>query len=371
VIFIVILKSYNKEVKMSSKVFFSGIENHKMQSPLNKIKKLINKCGPEKIFLKDELVAIKIHFGELGNTAFIRPIYLRPIIEILKKLKTKPFLTDTNTLYVGMRTNSVDHFHNAMFNGFGYSTLQTPIIIADGLRGENIIDVEINLPLQKYVSLASDIVNADAMICVSHFKGHEISGFGGAIKNLSMGCASRKGKMEMHSESKPTVNQENCTSCGRCAEHCASNAIKMQPKAYITDNCTGCSRCIAVCPEKTIKINWDASSSDTMKRMIEYAYGVYNSLNKKIIFVNFITSVSPDCDCFPGNDKPVVEDIGFAASLDPIALDKACLDLVIKHNDKENPFEKIYPEINSYIQFEHSKKIGFGSTEYNLIKIKA
>ena len=356
---------------MTSKVFFAGIENHKMQSPLNKIKKLINKCEPKKIFSKDEIVAVKIHFGELGNTAFIRPIYLRPIIEILKNLKTKPFLTDTNTLYVGMRTNSVDHLHNAMFNGYGYSTLQTPIIIADGLRGENISEIEINLPLQKYVSLASDIVNADSMICVSHFKGHEVSGFGGAIKNLSMGCASRKGKMEMHSESKPTVNQENCTSCGRCVVNCASNAIIMQPKAFITDKCTGCSRCIAVCPEKTIKINWDASASDTMKRMIEYAYGVYKVLSGKIIFINIITSVSPACDCYPGNDKPVVEDIGFAASLDPVALDKACFDLVIKHNKNKDPFKSVYPEIDSNIQFQHAEKINFGSQKYNLIRIKS
>jgi uncharacterized Fe-S center protein len=356
---------------MPSNVYFTTLENKKFNSPLLKIKKLLNKCNPKDKFNKNELVAVKIHFGELGNTAFLRPIFLRPIIELIKSTGAKPFLTDTNTLYVGMRTNTVDHLHNANLNGFNYSTLQTPIVIADGLRGENAIDFEVNLDLQNSVSIASDIANADGMLCVSHFKGHEISGFGGAIKNLSMGCASRQGKLEMHSNSKPTVHQDDCTSCGRCVQHCASNAIKMTPKAFITDDCTGCSRCIAVCPEHTIHINWDASATDTMKRMVEYAYGVYKALNENIIFINFITSVSPACDCYPGNDKAVVEDIGFAASLDPIALDKACLDLVAKHTEnKKDPFREIYPEIDSSVQFEHAAKINFGSNEYKLIKVK-
>jgi uncharacterized Fe-S center protein len=353
---------------MSSKVYFTPLENKKLNSPLLKIKKLLNKCNIKDFFNKNELIALKVHFGELGNTAFLRPIYLRPIVELVNHSGAKPFMVDTNTLYVGMRTNTVDHLHNAMFNGFGYSTLQTPIVIADGLRGENSIEFEVNLELQKTVSLASDIVNADGMVCISHFKGHEISGFGGAIKNLSMGCASRQGKLEMHSNSKPTVHQENCTSCGRCLQNCASNAIEMTPKAFITDNCTGCSRCIAVCPEHTIHINWDASSADTMKKMVEYAYGTYLALNKKIIFINFITSVSPACDCYPGNDKPVVEDLGFAASLDPIALDKACFDLVKKAKG-EDPFKTVYPEIDSDIQFKHAEKINFGDIQYELIRI--
>lgn len=355
---------------MASKVYFASIDNKKFNSPLAKIKKLLNKCGTSKLFGKEELVAVKVHFGELGNTAFIRPIFLRPVVEMLNTAGTKPYLVDTNTLYVGMRTNTVDHLHNAMMNGFGYSTLQTPVVIADGLRGENSVDVEVNLPIHKTVALASDIVSADGMVCVSHFKGHEVSGFGGAIKNLSMGCASRQGKLEMHSNSKPTVHQENCTSCGRCTQHCAADAIEMQPKAFITDKCTGCSRCIAVCPEHTIGINWDASATDTMKRMAEYAYGTYKALNEKIVFINFITSVSPACDCYPGNGRPVVEDLGYMASLDPIALDKACLDMVSRACENCDPFSQLYPQVDSNVQFEHAKEIGFGSTEYDLIDIK-
>lgn len=355
---------------MSSKVYFSSLENKKFNSPLAKIKKLMNKCKASSMFEKSELIAIKVHFGELGNTSFIRPIFLRPVVEMLNATGAKPYLVDTNTLYVGMRTNTVDHLHNAMLNGFGYSTLQTPIVIGDGLRGENFIDFEVNLDIHKTVSLAADIANADGMVCISHFKGHEISGFGGAIKNLSMGCASRKGKMEMHSNSKPIVHQDNCTSCGRCLKNCAVNAIEMTPKAFITDKCTGCSRCIAVCPEHTININWDASSSDTMKRMVEYAYGIYKALNEKVVFINHITAVSPACDCYPGNDRPVVEDLGYAASLDPIALDKACLDMVAKACSNCDPFAKLYPKIDSNIQFEHAKKIGFGSSDYKLINIK-
>jgi uncharacterized Fe-S center protein len=356
---------------MASEVYFSSIDSKKHKSPLDKLKKLINKCGVDKMFDKGEIIAVKTHFGEFGNTAFTRPIFLRPVIDKLKQLGTKPFLTDTNTLYVGMRTNSADHLHNANLNGFNYSTLQTPIIIADGLRGDSGTDVKIDGEVLDSVKLASDIASADGMIMVSHFKGHEVTGIGGAIKNLSMGCSCRQGKLDMHSDAKPTIVADLCTSCGRCLSFCASNAIDMTPKATINDNCTGCAMCISVCPTGAIHINWNASSASTQTKMAEYAKGVVTALDKKIIYLNIIMSVSPACDCYPGNDRPVVGDIGFAASLDPVALDKACLDMVTKANHGIDPFAERYPKVDSDVQLSHAEKMGIGTKEYKLVTLSS
>jgi uncharacterized Fe-S center protein len=354
---------------VKSDVFFSSIDSKKHKSPLFKISKLLGKCNPQNYFTKDNLVAVKTHFGEFGNTAFIRPVFLRPVLELLNNLESKPFLTDTNTLYVGMRTNSVDHLHNATMNGFNYSTLQVPVIIADGLRGDNSVSVPVNGELLSSVKLASEIASADGMVVVSHFKGHEVTGFGGALKNISMGCSCREGKLDMHSDSHPYVNPEKCTACGRCLMFCASEAIDMSPKACISLKCTGCAMCISVCPHSAININWNASSATTQKKMAEYAKGVFNALDNKLIFLSIILSVSPACDCYPGNDRPVVSDIGFAASTDPVALDKACHDLVIKAYGGKDPFKERYPDVDSTIQLAHAEKLGIGTTEYNLIEI--
>jgi uncharacterized Fe-S center protein len=244
------------------------------------------------------------------------------------------------------------------------------VIIADGLRGDNFQSIPINGELLNEVNIASDIASADGMFVVSHFKGHEVTGFGGAIKNISMGCSSRQGKLDMHSDSKPGVFTDKCTSCGRCLSFCASDAIDIKPKAEINDKCTGCAMCISVCPEGAIYINWNASSASTQKKMAEYSAGVVKALDGKIVYLNIILSVSPACDCYPGNDRPVVGDIGFAASLDPVALDKACLDLVAKEFGGDDPFSKIYPKVDSDHQLSHSEKMGIGTKEYMLIVVE-
>ncbi len=353
---------------MKSKVFFSSLNNPNYNTPLDKIKRLMDLCNIQKIFSKKDIVAIKVHFGELGNTSFLRPILLRPVIEILKNIKANPYLTDTNTLYVGMRTNSIDHLHNASLNGFNYSTLQVPILIADGLRGENTVEIKSESGLLKKIKIASDIYNADGMVVVSHFKGHELTGFGGTIKNLSMGCASRRGKLDMHSQNKPVVKQSKCTACGLCANNCQVKAIMIKEKAVITDKCVGCVRCISICPEEAIEILWNESYEISQKKMVEYANAVTNKFKPKIIFLNVLASMSPACDCYPGNDKPVTHDIGFLASTDPVSLDRASFDLVIKQSGKD-PFKDVYPKINSQIQFDYAEKIGFGTTDYELVTV--
>lgn len=355
---------------MASNVYFSTMDNHKTKSPLDKIKRVLYRCDIKEMFDKDELVALKVHFGELGNTAFLRPIYLRPVLDILKGMGCKPFLTDTNTLYVGQRSNSVDHIHNAAMNGFNYSTLQVPVIIADGLRGEDSVYVEVNFNLLKSVKLGSYIVNADGLVVISHFKGHEVSGFGGAIKNLSMGCASRAGKMEMHSQTEPLVNAEFCTGCAKCLKNCQVEAISLvEKKAVISSSCVGCSRCIAVCPEGAINVDWNESSDMTQKKMVEYAAGVIKNKGGKIVYVNILTDIVPACDCYCGNDKALVEDIGFLASKDPVALDRASFDLVSAKAGKD-PFQEVYPQLKTTLQLDYAKEVGLGSGEYNLIEVE-
>ncbi len=353
-----------------SKVFFSSVSNKKYISPLQKISRLLERCDIDKKFEKGQLIAIKTHFGEFGNTAFIRPIMLRPVVEKLKQMETRPYLTDTNTLYIGMRGNSIDHLNCATWNGWGYSTLQVPIIIADGLRGENTVEVDVDLHLLKKVKLASDIINADGMVCVSHFKGHQLSGFGGAIKNISMGCASRQGKLDMHSNSKPYVSEVKCIKCGKCLSSCQVKAISMREKsAWIDTNiCVGCVRCMAICPVEAIDANWNSSSQDVQKKMAEYAFGLKKSLKDKIIFVNLVTEITPECDCFMANDVPIAPDIGYLASTDPVALDKACYDLVCKASNKD-PFKEFHKNIDSIYQLQHGYDIGLGNIEYDLIDI--
>jgi uncharacterized protein len=354
---------------MAQEVYFSSLKNKTHKSPLQKINRLLKKAHIRSCFDEQQIIAVKVHFGELGNTAFLRPVYLRPVIGELKAMNTRPYLTDTNTLYVGMRANSVDHLYCANWNGFGFSTLQVPIIIADGLRGENSIAYEVNLALSDKVHLASDILNADGMVCVSHFKGHDLAGMGGAIKNLSMGCASRQGKLDMHSMSRPSIDQGKCTACRICVDYCQVQAIEVAKKAYITKNCVGCARCIGVCPEGAIRINWDASSENTQKKMAEYAYGIKKVFGSRMIFLNVITNVTPGCDCDPANDEPLVRDIGFLASTDPVAIDRASHDLVKKAYGGYDPFVQFYPHLNPLIQLEYAGEIGLGSNEYTLIEV--
>ncbi len=354
---------------MSSAVYFSSLRNKTQKSPLDKINQLLGHIKVQQVYERHELVAVKVHFGELGNTAYLRPVLLRPVIGALKELGAKPYLTDTNTLYIGMRTNTVDHLYCAHWNGFNYSTLQVPVVIADGLRGENTREVDLTLEGQPKVHLATDVLHADAMMVVSHFKGHMLTGIGGAIKNLSMGCASRQGKLDMHSESRPSVNQDLCTGCKKCQAHCQEKAIEIGQKAYITEHCVGCSRCIAVCPEGAIQINWNASSDSVQKKMAYYAYGVQQNFPSKILYVNVVTNVAPGCDCDPANDQPVVPDIGYLASTDPVALDRASYDLVKKANGGSDPFHEHYPRVNPVAQLSYAEEIGSGTNQYDLIEI--
>ncbi|QOR34002.1 DUF362 domain-containing protein [Clostridium sp. 'deep sea'] len=369
---------------MSSKVYFMNLKSENKKSSLpNKLKILYDKVEAKSILSPNDKTAIKMHFGEKGNLAYIHPVLVRAIVDKTKESKVEPFLTDTNTLYTGSRTNSVVHLQTAIENGFSYATIGAPIIIADGLYSKNSIDVNIELKHFKTAKIAGDIYNANSMVVLSHFKGHGMAGFGGSIKNLAMGCASAAGKQQQHSVSKPKLN-DNCVGCGICVSHCPVNAITIKSKKAIFnhDTCIGCGECTTVCSFRAIKINWETDSDSFLERMAEYAYGAVKDKQNKVIYFNFITNVSPLCDCVAWNDVPLVRDIGILASTDPVAIDQASLDLV--NNEPVNPHSQIgkdlklgedkFKHIHKHVDGSHilkyGEEIGLGKRDYELIQIQ-
>lgn len=321
---------------------------------------------PQKINKKDYL-AIKVHFGEKGNTRFVSPKYIMPIVSELKNINENMFLTDANTLYTGMRLNATDHKKIAKEHGF--EEIGIPIVIADGELGEDEEIIEVNCPVLKEVKIAKEIAKADAMVTISHFKGHVIFGFGGAIKNLGMGCGSRAGKLEMHSKLKPSIITQKCTSCGMCIKNCSVNAISISKetgKALIDSNkCMGCAKCISVCKFHSVNIPWSGNSSEeSQERCAEYALGAFK--NKKNIFITFLNNITQDCDC--AKDSAIIgEDVGIVASIDPVSIDMAAYDLIHKHHGKD--IFKIATSRNGLHIIDHSKEIGLGNKDYNLIRI--
>lgn len=365
---------------MKSTVYFTDLSAGPKENLISKLGRLIEIAGLNQIVHKRDLVAVKLHFGELGNTAYIRPVFFRKIIETIRKAGGDPFLTDANTVYAGTRSDSVNHLQTAIHNGFSYSVVDAPIIIADGLRGKSEIAVEINQKRFQQVYIGSEIVNADALISVAHFKGHELSGFGGTIKNLGMGCASRKGKLAQHSTVSPKVIQKKCIGCEDCVPHCSQHAISVtNKKASINpETCIGCGECILICPNSAIQIQWNQSVPVFLENMAEYTLGVLKNKTNKALFVNFITDISPACDCYGHNDSPLVRDIGILASTDPVAIDQASVDLVNKETAlpgsclKENrgagedKFKGLYPYVDWTIQLDYAEQLGLGTRKYNL-----
>ena len=349
----------------------------------HKLRRLLDKVSIDTLVRKADLVAVKIHFGEKGNTAFIRPILIRDIIEKVSDLGGKPFLTDANTLYRGERDEAVSHLKLALEHGFSFATVAAPVIIADGLRGNDSVKIKIDAKHFAEVSIAASIANADTLISAAHFKGHELTGFGGTLKNIGMGCASREGKMKQHSDISPIVAAEECVACGKCIEQCPADAINIiQEKSRIDPElCIGCAECITACPVGAIKINWNESIELFQEKMIEYACGVFSCQGNRSIYLNFLTSISPACDCYGHADRPIVPDIGILASRDPVAIDQAAADMVnaeegfinsaLKMNRKkgQDKFRGLYPQVDWEIQLNYAEKLGMGKRAYKIIEI--
>lgn len=371
---------------MKAKVYFMDMHCRKQaENKAAKVEKLCNTLGVSNFVKKGDLTAIKLHFGEFGNDTHLRPQLVRKVVDLVKEAGAKPFLTDTNTLYSGSRKNSVDHLETAYANGFNPTTMDAPVIIADGIRGRNHIEVPVeNLNYFKKTFLAREIYEADSMVVLSHFKGHLVAGFGGAIKNLAMGCASFWGKRDQH-DTKVRVNQDNCIACGSCMKICPARAISMKKEentkhAFVDRNkCIGCFECQTVCEPKAIVNEHDSDLSHFVERIAEYAYSAIQNKKGKVFYINFLMNITPDCDCVSWSDAPLVADIGILASTDPLALDKASYDLVYKAQSLQpmenngvnvDKFKHFWEKTHGAHIFEYGEKIGLGSLDYELIPVE-
>jgi uncharacterized Fe-S center protein len=364
-------------------VYFTDLRTTDADNLAAKASRLLKTAGLGTCVKANDLTAVKLHFGEAGNTAFIRPIFVRWIVDAVSALGAKPFLTDANTLYRGDRSEAVSHTLRALKHGFDCFSAGAPVIIADGLRGTDARTLAFDGAHFKELSIASAVINADSIVNVSHFKGHELTGFGGALKNLGMGCASRIGKMRQHATLSPRIEASLCTGCGRCLEICPAAAICLENKQAVLDgqSCIGCAQCITLCPVGAIKINWNEDSRLFQEKMIEYAAGVQNQKAGRMLHINFLMNISPACDCYDHADRPIVPDIGILASLDPVALDQAsadkvnaqpgCPDTALKRNTKagDDKFAGLYPDVDWGHQLAYAAKLGIGRRDYTLMNV--
>lgn len=367
---------------MASKVYWADFRADFRENLQQKLTRLMKTAGMGEIDFDKKYVAIKMHFGEPGNLAFLRPNWAKTVADFVKERGGKPFLTDCNTLYVGGRKNGLDHLDTAMLNGFNPMTTGCQVIIADGIKGND--EVEVPVEGGEYVKNAKigrAVMDADVFISLTHFKGHESAGFGGTLKNIGMGCGSRAGKMEQHNAGKPHVVQKHCVGCKLCTKICAHDAISVQDRKAAIDHskCVGCGRCIAVCARNAITVNFDESHTNLSRKMSEYAKAVVDG--RPCFHISLIIDVSPNCDCRAENDAAIVPNIGMFASFDPVALDMACVDAVntqpilrgsaadIGDCHDQDHFHCIHPDTDWMSCLEHAEKLGLGTREYELIKI--
>ena len=372
-----------------AKVYFTDFRTIAFGDGLpTKLKKLIKKAGIAQIDMDGKFVAIKMHFGELGNISYLRPNYARAVVDVVKELGGKPFLTDCNTMYPGSRKNALEHLYCAWENGFTPLTVGCPVIIGDGLKGTDDVDVPVvGGEYVKKAKIGRAVMDADVFISLSHFKGHEMTGFGGCFKNIGMGCGSRAGKMEQHNSGKPSVDQSVCVGCRVCSRNCAHGAISFPEKKAVIDHgkCVGCGRCLGACNFDAIYNENSSAVKELNIKMAEYTKAVVSG--RPAFHISLVIDVSPYCDCHPENDVPILPDVGMFASFDPVALDQACADacnaqqpmqgsILDEHIHEEgfcdhhDHFANTTPESEWETCLAHAQEIGLGSREYELIEVK-
>lgn len=369
---------------MASKVYWADLRTDYRENLQQKMTRLMKNAGMDQIDFDKKYVAIKMHFGEPGNLAFLRPNWAKTVADFVKERGGKPFLTDCNTLYVGGRKNGLDHMDTACLNGFSPLSTGCQVIIGDGIKGTD----EVYVPVKggeyvKEAKIGRAIMDADVFISLTHFKGHEATGFGGALKNIGMGCGSRAGKMEQHNAGKPHVDHERCVGCGMCTKICAHSAITVSSKKATIDHnkCVGCGRCIAICPRDAIYANGDETFVNLNRKIAEYSKAVVDG--RPCFHISVVIDVSPNCDCHAENDAAIVPNVGMFASFNPVALDMACADAVnampVNNNSAatdpghdagdHDHFHRVHPETSWMSCLEHAEKLGLGTRDYELIKI--
>ncbi len=373
-----------------AKVYFTDFRTVAFGDGLpTKLKKLIKKAGIGQINMNGKFAAIKMHFGELGNISYLRPNYARAVVDVVKELGGKPFLTDCNTMYPGSRKNALEHLECAWENGFTPLSAGCPVLIGDGLKGTD--DIAVPVAGGEYVKearIGRAVMDADVFISLTHFKGHEMTGFGGAIKNIGMGCGSRAGKTEQHSSGQAQIDEALCTGCRTCEEQCANEALVFDDASdkmtVNEDNCVGCGRCLGACNFDAISFENFAACELLNYRMAEYTKAVVDG--RPCFHISLVVDVSPNCDCHAENDAPILPDLGMFASFDPLALDQACVDACLKAAplpgsqlsdnmarpdfiDRHDHFTNATPESEWRSCLEHAEKIGLGTREYELIVV--
>ncbi len=373
-----------------SKVYYTDFRAKLGEGLPTKLKRLIKAAGISEIDMDNKFVAIKMHFGELGNISFLRPNYAKAVADVVKELGGKPYLTDCNTLYPGSRKNALEHLYCAWENGFTPMTVGCPILIGDGLKGTD--DIEVPVQGGEYIEKAKigrAVMDGDVFISLTHFKGHETTGFGGTIKNIGMGCGSRAGKKEQHNNGKPTIDQDVCRGCRLCMRECANDGLvfneETKKMSVDTEHCVGCGRCIGACNFDAIAFQDDAATKVLNCRMAEYTKAVVDG--RPNFHISLIVDVSPNCDCHPENDAPILPNIGMFASFDPLALDQACVDACLKATplpnsqlsdnmkredfcDHHDHFENTTVNSEYKTCLAHAEKIGLGNREYEIITVK-
>lgn len=373
-----------------AKVYYTDFRAKIGEGLPTKLKRLIKVAGIGDIDMDGKFVAVKMHFGELGNLSFLRPNYARAVVDVVKELGGVPFLTDCNTLYPGSRKNAIEHLYCAWENGFTPMTVGCPVIIGDGLKGTD--DIEVPVEGGEYIDKAMigrAVMDADVFISLSHFKGHETTGFGGAIKNIGMGCGSRAGKKAQHMNGQPEIDPELCRGCRACLRECANDGLSFDEStrkmSINTQNCVGCGRCIGACNFDAIAFANYAATKDLNCRMAEYTKAVIQ--NRPNFHVSLIVDVSPNCDCHAENDAPILPNIGMFASFDPLALDQACVDACLKATplpnsqlaeamekedfcDHHDHFENTTLNSEYKTCLAHAEKIGLGTRDYEIVVVK-
>lgn len=353
---------------MKSKVYFIRInDSDNMDIIKVKLSYLLDESKLMDFICPDDKVAVKLHFGEEANTGFVRPEYVRKVIDRIINRRAAATLVDTNTLYRGRRTDTEEHIKIALEHGFTQEVAGAKIEIIEGSR-----DVKLNGEFIKAAKIGAGFSKFNVMVGIAHFKGHMMTGFGGALKNIGMGCASPEGKLAQHSDIAPFVRIDACIGCEACLAVCPVHAISIiNGKAHIdNEKCIGCASCMVSCLQEAIDVAWEKGGINIQEKMVEYAKAILEDKQKKFIFINFAVKITKECDCLAKDDPKISPDIGILASLDPVSIDKAVLDLVIETCGKDI-FKEVHPDRDGFKQLEHGFKIGIGNLEYDLIKIKS